>query len=131
MATRANRTRQRSRIGSWRISREFPRQREITASGVLLHRSSPIDKLALLQSQHAIGPAGGARVVRDEDDRFVEAGTQFFEQIENFLGAFGIEIAGRLVSDDQLGIGDDGPGDANALLLAAGELPGSMRHALF
>ena len=42
----------------------------------------------------------------------------------------GVEIAGRLVSDDQVGVGDDGAGDGNALLLAAGQLPGQMARAI-
>ena len=34
----------------------------------------------------------------------------------------GVEVAGRLVGEDQLGVADQGAGDGDALLLAAREL---------
>ncbi len=34
----------------------------------------------------------------------------------------GIEVSGRLVGEDDFGLGDDGAGDSGALLLTAGEL---------
>jgi len=34
-----------------------------------------------------------------------------------------VEVAGGLVGHDQVGVGDDGAGDRDPLLLAAGELP--------
>ena len=52
------------------------------------------------------------------------------EQVEDFVGDFGVEVAGRLVGDDQRRVGDDGPGDADPLLLPAGELPGPVAHAI-
>ena len=83
---------------------------------------SSIDKLSFIQSQHAVGPRGGTRVVRDQNDRFVQTAPQLFQQVQNLLGAFGVEIAGRLIGHDQLRIGHDRAGDAHALLLATGKL---------
>ena len=80
--------------------------------------------------QDAVGPGGGAGVVRDQDDRLVQAGAQLAQQVENLLGAFGVEVAGRFVGDDQRRIGDDRPGDADALLLAAGKLAGAMPRSI-
>ena len=51
-------------------------------------------------------------------------------QRENLVGALGVEVAGRLVGDDQFRVGDDRPGDADALLLPAGELPRPVVHAV-
>ncbi len=42
----------------------------------------------------------------------------------------GVEVAGRLVGEDQLGLGDEGAGDRDALLLAARELAGAMARAM-
>jgi len=38
------------------------------------------------------------------------------------LLAFGVEVAGGFVEDEDLRLGEDGAGDGEALLLAAGEL---------
>src|SRR6202035_5913589 len=50
------------------------------------------------------------------------------EQIESLLRVPGIEIARRLVGNKDARIGDDGPGNRDALLLTAGELPRVMKH---
>ena len=34
----------------------------------------------------------------------------------------GVEVAGRLVGEQQVGLGDQGPGDRDPLLLTAGQL---------
>ena len=47
---------------------------------------------------------------------------ELLEQVEDLVGALAVEIAGRLVGDDDLRVGDDGARDRHALLLAAGEL---------
>ena len=42
----------------------------------------------------------------------------------------GVEVAGGLVAEQQIGVGDDGAGDGDALLLAAGELAGEVVEAV-
>ncbi len=42
------------------------------------------------------------------------------------MSSSGVEITGRLVGQQQRRAGDDGAGDCHSLLLAAGELPGSV-----
>ena len=42
----------------------------------------------------------------------------------------GVEVSGRLVREDQLGVGDERAGDGDALLLAAGELVGGVVDAV-
>lgn len=69
---------------------------------------------------------GGARVVRHQQDGFLERPLQLIKQTHDFFGGAGIQIAGRLVGDDQGWVGDDGAGNADALLLPAGELAGPM-----
>ncbi len=72
----------------------------------------------------AAGPPGGQRVVRDHDDRLLELAVEQLEQVEDLAGRGAVEVAGRLVGDEEIGVGDDRPGDRDALLLAAGELAG-------
>ena len=43
----------------------------------------------------------------------------------------GVEIAGGFVGEDDFGVGDDGAGDGDALLLAAGELVGVVVFFFF
>jgi hypothetical protein len=44
------------------------------------------------------------------------------EQAHDLLGGLGVELAGGLVGEQELGAGGEGAGDGDALLLAAGEL---------
>ncbi len=62
-------------------------------------------------------------IVRHHDDRLAVVAVQRLEQVENLVAGLAIEIARRLVAKQQRRIGDDRAGDADALLLAARELP--------
>ena len=48
------------------------------------------------------------------------------QQIHDLVPAFGIQIAGRFVGQQHLGIGDDGARDGDTLLLAAGKFGGGV-----
>src|SRR5262245_53847595 len=85
---------------------------------------------SLVEALDAVGPLSGAGVVSDEEDCLRERAAELFEEVENLLGGFCIEVAGWLVGDDKSRIRHESPGDANALLLAAGELPGSVVHPI-
>src|SRR5579884_3139329 len=85
---------------------------------------------SLLQVTLHVGALGGARVMRDHNDGLAELAVEGLHQIENFLGALGVEIACRLVGHQHAGIGNDGPGDGNALLLSAGKLARIMLIAV-
>ncbi len=69
-------------------------------------------------------------VVRHHDDRLAHLGVQAPQQGEDFPRALAVEVAGRLVGDDDRGVGDEGARDGHALLLAAGELVGVVLHAV-
>ena len=66
---------------------------------------------------------GRARVVRHHDDRLAVVAVERLQQVENLVARLAIEIARGLVAQQQRRVGDDGAGDADALLLAARELP--------
>ena len=73
---------------------------------------------------------GGVRVVRDHHDRLAVIAVQRFEQFQDLVPRLAIEVAGRLVAEQQCRVGDDGAGDADTLLLAARELARIVVHAV-
>src|SRR3954447_12075774 len=73
----------------------------------------------------ADGPPGGVRdvrVVRHQDDGDPLLRVELLEHLEDLLARARIEVAGRLIGEQERGVIDQGPGDRDALLLAAGEL---------
>ena len=84
----------------------------------------------LSRCRDAVGPGRGQGIVRDHDDRLLKLAIEQLEQLEDLAGGGAVEVAGRLVGHEQVGIGDDGPGDRHALLLAAGKLARIMVLAL-
>ncbi len=52
------------------------------------------------------------------------------EQRDDLLAGLQVEVAGGLVGQDDGGVVGEGPGDGDALLLAAGELEGLVAVAL-
>ena len=61
---------------------------------------------------------GHVRFVRDHQDGDAALGVQLAEQLHDLDGSFGIEVAGRLVGKQHVGLRHDRPGDGDALLLA-------------
>ena len=66
---------------------------------------------------------GGLGVVRDQDDRPAVVG-DLAQQPEHLVSRFLVEVAGRLVGEDQARVVDQGAGDREPLLLAAGQHTG-------
>src|SRR5208337_2030188 len=77
---------------------------------------------SFVQVALGVRPRGRARIVGHHDDGLVEVFVEGLHQVQDFLGALGIEIARRLVSNQDSGIGDDCARNGNALLLSPGEL---------
>ena len=65
-------------------------------------------------------------VVRDEQVRQVELVLQVVEQLQDLRAHRQVERRGRLVQHDELRACHDRAGDADALLLAAGQLRGQL-----
>src|SRR5262245_7795870 len=57
---------------------------------------------ALVQVVHGARALGRGRIVRDHDDGLVEFLVQLLEQLQDVVGAVAIEVARRLVGDDDL-----------------------------
>ena len=66
-------------------------------------------------------PPGELEVVRDVHDRLA-LGVQTLEQLEHLGRGDGVQVARRLVADDELRVGRERARDRHALLLAARQL---------
>ena len=69
----------------------------------------------------AVGEAGG---VGDHQERRIGVADEAQEKVEHGVAGRLVEVAGRLVGEDQFRPGGEGAADGDALLLAAGELFG-------
>ncbi len=82
------------------------------------------DDVAVVHEDQGVGDfAGEAHFVGDDDH-----GHAFFGEVlhdgEDFADFFGVQGGGGFVEEHDLGVHGQGPGDRDALLLAAGELGG-------
>ena len=84
---------------------------------------------AVFHDDDALGAGGDFIAVGDEDDGFA-VGVEFVEEVEDFEAGLGIEVAGGFVGEDEERVVDEGAGDGDALLLAAGELLGTVIEAM-
>ena len=93
--------------------------------GVDLPGVGRLDDFAQVHHRDAVGDVlDHGEVVGDEDERQVHFALQVEQQVDD-LGLDGdVQGGHRLVADNELGLECDGPGDADALALAAGEFVG-------
>ena len=80
--------------------------------------------------EDAGGDGGAVGVVGDHDDGLAEFLVEPLEEFQDFFGAGRVEVSGVFVVEDDVGVGDDGAGDGDALFLAAGELAGEVVEAV-
>ena len=62
----------------------------------------------------------------DHDDGLAQLAHRVAQEAQHLGARAGVEVAGRLVAEDDLGPGGQRAGDGDALLLAAGELGGPV-----
>src|ERR671912_341636 len=79
------------------------------------------DDPPVAELHYSLRPRGDLRVVRDDHDR-EPRGVQFLKQVEDLGAGDRVQVAGRLVSQQQGGAVDQRPGDSYPLHLPAGEL---------
>ena len=78
-----------------------------------------VDDFAAAKDDHAVGPADLRQAMGDQQGRatFEDATDRLLD-----LGlGFAVDGAGRVVDDQDAGIGQEGAGDRDALTLSAGE----------
>ena len=73
-----------------------------------------------------MGESRHLRLMCHEQDCDPGITVEVSQQFHDLERAFGIEIAGRLVGEQHVGMGHDRPRDRYALLLSAGKLAGRM-----
>ena len=91
-------------------------------------RPPPSHEHALLEVQRPLGARRGVRIVRHHDDGLAVLAVERLQQVEDLVAGLAIEVAGRLVAEQQRRIGDDRARDADALLLAARQLARIVVH---
>ena len=67
----------------------------------------------------ALRPVGEVGVVGDDDDRRA-LGVELLQQLKDLLAGVAVEVAGRLVGEDDRGAADQGAGDRDPLALPTG-----------
>src|SRR5437764_190819 len=100
-----------------RLSR---RNRRISASG----------HVAVAQVQHPPCPPGGALVVGRHEQGGPDLEHLGHQDVEHLLAGRRVEVAGRLVGEEQARTGDQRPGDGGTLHLAPRELSGQVAGPL-
>ena len=83
---------------------------------------SSSDDETVLDLEDAVAWPDETPVVGDDDQRAAALLLLLAEQVEDLVAPFAVEVAGRLVGQQDDGILDQGPRDRHPLLLAAGEL---------
>ena len=84
-----------------------------------------------LDPDHAVGHGGEGLVVGDDDDGPAGMAAGVLQQLQHTFAGFVIQGAGRLVTQQDLGVLSQGPGDGHPLLFPARKLSGEIAHPLF
>ena len=101
--------------------RPAPRRRQAAAMLSSPAPGSTWLQLAVGEAQDTIRHRGRARLVRDHHDGAALVGARA-QQPQHLGAGLGVEVAGRLVGEQQRRVVDERAGDREALLLAAREL---------
>ena len=86
-------------------------------------------QMSVREFDAAVGLARDIGVVCNHEDG-VAGFVQITEDFEDDFFVGFVEIAGRLIGEDELGLIDERASDGDALLLASGKLRGEMREAI-
>src|SRR5829696_8947730 len=85
---------------------------------------------AVAQPDDALGARGEREIVRDEHDRRIRFAVDRLQQLDDAGAGVTVEVARRLVGEEDARRVAEGPRDGDALLLAPGELVGKVVRAL-
>jgi len=80
---------------------------------------------AIAQDNITSGIGGDVRLVGDHDDRNASL-VQLLEDSHDFNAGPAVQVSGRLIREQDLGVIDQRPRNGDALLLSAGKLTGMM-----
>ena len=105
-------------------------QRQELHDAHLALRLSGLDQHALVEVQLRARALGGARVVGHHQDRLAAIRDEQRQQVQDLVGALAVEVARRLVAQQEGRVGHDRARDRDALLLPARELAREVVHAI-
>ena len=101
--------------------------RAMSARRVVVGAAAELDRVAdpaVADDEDAVGVGRGLGVVGDEDDRLAALVARPPERVEDLAAGRVVEVAGRLVGEEEGRARDEGAGDGDALLLAGRQLVG-------
>ena len=84
--------------------------------------------MAGFEGDDAVGAVGDVGVVGDHDGGLALA-VEFGEEVEDPVAGLPIEVAGRFVGEEEVGLVNQGAGDGDALPFAAAEFAGAVFEA--
>lgn len=79
------------------------------------------DEFTVTEDGDFAGVSRDGGLVGDHGDGLSAGDGEVAEEFADAAGVGGVEVAGGLIGEDDVGVGDEGAGDGDALLLAAGE----------
>src|SRR5215218_8058543 len=112
------------------LTQRMPRPKEIRRGIRRLVRPSALADDAVLDVQAPLGPLGDRGVVRHDDQRETAIAPQPLEQVHDLVAGLLVEVAGRLVGEQHVGLLHERAGDRHALLLPARELARHVARAV-
>ena len=89
-----------------------------------------LDNFPVLEGDHPAGAAGQIIVMGDHQYGFT-TGSQPDQQVEDLFCCVRIQVAGRLIGNDDLRVVSQGASNGCTLLLPAGELAGELVSEFF
>ncbi len=89
-----------------------------------------LDDAAVDQEDDPVGVGCGTGVVGDHDDGLAQVVDGLAHEVEDLAARRGVEVAGGLVGEDDVGPAGQGPGDGDPLLLTARQLAGLVLEAV-
>ena len=89
-----------------------------------------VDDPTVGEEHGAVGVRGGDGVVGDHDDRLTELTHRGTHERQDLGARVGVEVAGRLVGEDDFGAAGERSCDRDPLLLPAGQFRRSMLQAV-
>ena len=116
-----------SRAARWSVDRLESPGAIAPLSALYVGSGGCVDEVIIVEDEpvahpdDSIGVGGDGRVVRHEDDREPVLAVELAEEAEDLLARLRVEVAGRLIGDQEGAAVDQRAGDRDSLLLAAGE----------
>jgi hypothetical protein len=99
--------------------------------GADFHQLVVSDEGSIYQAEGAVTLGGEGGVVGDQNGGEAVVLLEVLNEAEDVSSGAGVEIAGGFVGQEERGFGDEGAGEDDALLLAAGEFAGTVAGAGF